>query len=376
VVEADSGAIGGSFSHEFMVIAETGEDAVACCDRCDYAANTERAEIRRGEAEQTNVPRESLNDVETPGQKSVEDVARFLKTNPACLIKTLIVSDGEGQAAAALVRGDHELNEIKLKNRLGWSAIDLADEETVRKVTGGPSGFSGPVGLHGVPLIADYAVESMRNAVTGANRLDRHFRNVNPGRDFTPDFYADIRAVREGDGCPRCRGLLRIIRGIEVGHIFKLGTKYSEAMGAVFLDEQGKSRPMIMGCYGIGVGRTAAAAIEQNHDADGIRWPLPLAPFSVLVLPLNVRSGEVISLAETIHAGLTGQGIDTLLDDRNERPGSKFKDADLIGIPYRVVVGDRGLKEGVVEIKERKSGAVTKVPVEEAVSKIVSLARD
>ncbi|NOY52348.1 MAG: proline--tRNA ligase [Deltaproteobacteria bacterium] len=370
-VEADTGTIGGNFSHEFMVMAETGEDAVACCDSCGYAANTERAEIRKGTAESSG-DADAVEEVETPGKKSVEEVAAFLKIEPERLIKTLIVMDEEGHAAVGLVRGDHELNEIKLKNRLGWETITLADEETVQRVTGGPSGFSGPVGLTGVPVIADHGILFVADGVTGANRADLHLRHVRVNRDFAPDAFEDIRIAREGDGCPRCDGTLRITRGIEVGHIFKLGTKYSEAMGATFLNEDGKSRPMIMGCYGIGVGRTAAAAIEQNHDDDGIIWPIPIAPFTALILPLNMKSKEVTELAEKFYDELTEKGVDVLLDDRNERPGFKFKDADLIGIPRRIVIGDRGLREGVVEIKERKSGDVTKVPVEEAVAKILS----
>ncbi len=298
-VEADTGAIGGSFSHEFMVMADTGEDAVATCGACRYAANTERAEIRREEARHSEDAPEALQEVETPSKKSVEEVAQFLTVSPSRLIKTLIVSNGSGAIAAALVRGDHALNEIKLKHLLGWEEIALADAATVERVTGGPSGFSGPVGLTGLPIVADHGIASVRNAVTGANRFDRHLCNVNLNRDFTPERFADIRMAMDGDGCPRCAGTLRISRGIEVGHIFKLGTKYSEALGANYLDEDGQSRPMVMGCYGIGVGRTAAAAIEQNHDQDGICWPLPLAPYSVLVLPLNMKSEEVVSLCRS-----------------------------------------------------------------------------
>jgi len=371
-VEADTGTIGGNFSHEFMVMAETGEDAVACCDSCSYAANTERAGIREEPAAAFGEAG-TLEEVRTPGKKSVEEVSAFLNVGPEKLIKTLIVMDGEGHAAVGLVRGDHELNEIKLKNRLGWETITLADEETVRRVTGGPSGFSGPVGLTGFPVIADHGILSVTEGVTGANRADLHLVNVRVNRDFTPDAFDDIRIAREGDGCPRCSGRLKISRGIEVGHIFKLGTKYSESMGATFLDEDGKSRPMIMGCYGIGVGRTVAAAIEQNHDPDGICWPVPIAPFSALILPLSAKSKEVVDLAEKFYGALREKGIDVLLDDRNERPGFKFKDADLIGIPCRIVIGDRGLKEGVVEIKERRTGEITRVAVEEAVPKVLSL---
>ncbi len=372
-VEADTGAIGGSFSHEFMVMAETGEDAVAVCDSCAYAANTERAEIRRAPAGGSGAPAKPLEEVTTPNQKSVEDVSRFLKVSPRQLIKTIVVTNGEGEAAVGLVRGDHDLNEIKLKNCFGWEAIALADETTINRVTGGPSGFSGPVGLMGIAVVADHGVAAMENVVTGGNRADLHLCNVNINRDFTPGQFADIRIARDGDGCPRCQGTLTITRGIEVGHIFKLGTKYSEALGANFLDEDGQSRPMIMGCYGIGVGRTAAAAIEQNHDKDGICWPLPISPFSVQVLPLNMKSEDVRTAAEKIYDELIARGIDTLLDDRDERPGFKFKDADLIGVPLRVVVGDKGLKDGVVELKSRKTGEITKVALNDAVRSVVDL---
>ncbi len=370
-VEADTGAIGGSFSHEFMVMADTGEDAVATCDTCRYAANTERAEIRREELVHTEDAPEALAEVETPGKKSVEEVAQFLKVSEDRLIKTLIVSNGSGAAAAALVRGGHELNEIKLKHLLGWEEIALADTALVERVTGGPSGFSGPVGLTGIPIVADHGIALVRDAVTGANRFDRHLCHVTLNRDFTLERFADIRVASDGDGCPRCPGTLRISRGIEVGHIFKLGTKYSKALGANFLDEDGKSKPMVMGCYGIGVGRTAAAAIEQNHDKDGICWPLPLTPYSVLVLPLNVKSEGVVSLAEKIYGELTAQGVDVLLDDRNERPGFKFKDADLIGIPLRVVIGDKGLQQNLVEIKERKSGTLIQVPPDQVPDRVL-----
>ena len=385
-VEADTGTIGGSFSHEFMVLAETGEDEIASCGSCDYAANVEKAESRHhglpvgwaaAAASSPGQPsRETARPVEavpTPGKKSVEEVAGTLGVDPRRLIKTLIVL-ADGEPVAVLIRGDHDLNEVKLGRVLGCQAVVMADAAVTERVTAAPVGFAGPVGLSGVRIVADRLVEGMVNAVAGGNAADTHFVNVNPGRDFTVSLYADLNRVRAGDRCPRCEtGALRIDRGIEVGHVFKLGTKYSEAMGAAFLDEEGKGRPFVMGCYGIGVGRTAAAAVEQNNDADGIVWPLPLAPFSVLVLPLNVRHEATRMAAEEIYRGLLARGIDTLIDDRDERAGGKFKDADLIGIPFRVVIGEKGLAEGMVEIKERRTGTVHRVPRDEAIPRVVSM---
>ncbi len=372
-VEAETGAIGGRFSHEFMVLADTGEDAIASCNRCSYAANVERAETREP---QSRPPAESemeeLKEVSTPGVKSVEEVSSFLKVEPARLIKTLIYETDKG-VVAALVRGDRELNEMKLKRHLDAQWVRLATEQTIEKVTGAPSGFSGPVKLN-IPIYADHSVKNIINGVTGANRKDAHLTGVNPGRDFKAG-YADLRVVENGDICPRCDGTLEVYRGIEVGHIFKLGTKYSEKMGATFLDEKGKERPMIMGCYGIGIGRTAAASIEQNHDDAGIIWPRPLAPFDVEVLPLNVNDRDVRKTAVEIYTSLVEAGLDVLIDDRDERAGIKFKDADLIGIPVRVTVGGRNLKDGKVEIKERAASGPKLVKAKDAVEEVLSMVR-
>ncbi|MFQ5353604.1 MAG: proline--tRNA ligase [Thermodesulfobacteriota bacterium] len=372
-VEAESGAIGGSFSHEFMVLADTGEDEVAACDTCDYAANVERAEVRPPAQRRPVSPEEdagALKPVGTPGKKTVEEVSEFLKVSPSTLIKTLIYSTDKGPVAA-LVRGDLELNEMKLARLLELSVVCLADDETVTKVTGAPSGFAGPVGLK-VPIYADYSVLSICGAVTGGNEADTHLQNVAAGRDFEA-VYSDLAFASEGDGCPRCAGVLNMRRGIEVGHVFKLGTKYSDAMGATFLDSNGKEQPIIMGCYGIGIGRTAAASIEQNHDEAGIIWPLGLAPFAVEVLVIKVKDEASMSAAEGIYNGLTEAGVETLFDERNERAGKKFKDADLIGIPVRITVGERNLAEGLVEVKSRGTGEVKKVRVEEAVSEVQGL---
>lgn len=358
-VEADSGPIGGSFSHEFMVLADTGEDTVVSCDSCEYAANMEKAEIRPVSVEVpgTDGP---PSKVSTPGVRTIEEVASFLKVRDQDLIKTLIVKTDKGPFAV-LLRGDHDLNEVKVKNFLNVMEIELADERTIEEVTGGPLGFSGPVGLKKLPMLADHAIRGIRAAVTGANEKDAHLVNVNPQKDFTVHQYGDFRAALEGDPCPRCQGTLKLSRGIEVGHVFKLGVKYSEAMNARFLDADGKERPMIMGCYGIGVSRTVAAAIEQNHDEDGIIFPPPLAPFRAVVTPVGAKSSDIDETAESIYRSLWANGIDALLDDRDERPGVKFKDADLIGIPFRITIGKKALAEGKVELRHRRKKETTLV---------------
>lgn len=375
-VQADSGNIGGSFSHEFMVIAETGEDVIMSSTGADYTANLELAEIGISEDEREGSRNteglESVSEVHTPDLKTVEEVADSLRVKTSDLIKTLIVQT-EKEVVAALVRGDTELSITKLRNLLGADTIDLATPEVIQKVTGGPMGFSGPVGLKGIKVLADKSVRNMKNAVTGANRKDYHIKGVNPGRDFEADTYGDIRVARDSDPCPRSNGVLKSSRGIEVGHVFKLGTKYSEAMGAVYTDENGNEKPIIMGCYGIGIGRTVAAAIEQNNDDYGIKFPAAIAPFEVSVLPLNMKQDDVTTVAENIYGELLKKGIDVLIDDRTDSAGIKFKDADLLGIPFQVTVGNKGLKDGSVEIKDRMSGEKTKVSVDEAVTTIESL---
>jgi len=370
-VEADSGPIGGNFSHEFMVLADTGEDVIVTCSACDYAANTEKAEIlapdvREAEPDQFGV----LERVATPDMRTIDEVCSFLKTVPISVIKTLVFDTGEG-AVVALVRGDHDINEIKLKNYLKCSELALADEDLIEKVTGAPRGFAGPAGLRGVRIIADYGLKGCVNMVAGGNERDVHIVNVNIGRDFTVDAFADIRLAVEGDACPRCAQPLTTTRGIEVGHIFKLGTKYSTSMQAAFLDAQGASHPMVMGCYGIGVGRTVAAAIEQSHDSDGIIFPAPIAPFSVLIVLVNPTDEQQNQVAVDLYEKLLGHGVDVLLDDRDERPGIKFKDADLIGIPLRVTVGRNAVKDGLVDIKWRKTGEQVQVVIADAVDKIL-----
>lgn len=362
-VEADSGSIGGRYSHEFMVMADSGEDAICHCSACNYAANLEKAEIARPAESETAGTTLDVEEVNTPEVRTIEEVCGFLQVAPYAVVKTLIFS-ADDTPVAVLILGDQEVNEIKVKNFLGCNSLELADDAMIRKVTGSPRGFAGAVGIQ-ARVIADYSLLGMSDCVMGANREDYHLRHVKPGRDFQIADYADLRIIRESDPCPRCGGEVRFARGIEVGHVFKLGTKYSKVMKAVFLDQSGKEKIMVMGCYGIGIGRTVAAAIEQNHDADGIVWPLPLAPYAVIITPVNVNEKMLADAAEELYRILTEKGVEVILDDRNERAGVKFKDADLIGIPYRVTVGPKRLAEGMMEIKTRRSGEVAILPVYE-----------
>jgi prolyl-tRNA synthetase len=375
-VEADTGNIGGSSSHEFMVIADSGEDAIVSCGTCAYGANVEKAECHPAAAEptgkETSVGKTgSPRKVSTPGKRTVEEVSGFLGIDPATLIKTLLFETSVGDVAI-LVSGTHEVNEIKVKNHIGADFVRLAGEERVREMTGAPSGFVGPVGLP-VRVIADHSVRAITSGATGGNEKDVHLVDVVPGRDFTPEGYADLRMVREGDPCPRCGGALRLSRGIEVGHVFRLGTKYSEAMRAVYLDEGGKERVAVMGCYGIGVGRTAAAAIEQNHDDDGIVWPISIAPFEVAVIPVNVKQADVMAAAERVAADLDTHGVEIFLDDREERPGIKFKDADLTGIPVRITLGEKNVAAGFGEIRDRKTGETLRIPLTDLAKEAIAL---
>lgn len=369
-VEADSGAIGGSSSHEFMVLAESGEDGIVSCDTCEYAANVEKAELVYRNIETPTATAE-LTRVDTPGQKTIEEVARFLKIAPSQLVKTLIVQTSTDEVVAVLLRGDRELNDIKLANLLGVDWALMAEDSIVKEVTGAPTGFAGPVGLK-IKVIADSEVKGMADFVIGGNAVDVHLTGANLDRDFEIAQFADVRQAVGGDPCPRCDcGTFESWRGIEVGHVFKLGTKYSDSMNATVLDANGKAQPLVMGCYGIGVGRTVAAAIEQNHDEYGMKLPMPLAPFHVLISMVNPKDDQVREVSEKLYQELLDAGIEVLLDDRNERPGIKFKDADLIGIPLRVTVGARNLKEGNVELKERSSGDQSMVAVDAISAQLV-----
>ena len=366
MVEADTGAIGGSFSHEFMVLAESGEDFIAGCQKCDYGSNIEKAECLppTGNSSSDSGLWKETQSVSTPNLTAVKEVASFLRVKPEQLVKTLIVQADE-EIVAVLIRGDYELNEVKLKNFLGAAEVIMADQETIETVTGGSMGFSGPVGLNNVRLLADYSVKNLVNFVTGANQKDTHLINVNWERDCPWPSFADLRLAQEGDSCPRCGAALSTRRGIEVGHIFKLGTKYSKALKATYLDQEGKEKIIVMGCYGIGVGRTMAAAIEQNYDRDGIIWPMPIAPYQVLILPTDITDKAIRDTADSIYSRLLAEGIEAIIDDRDERPGIKFKDADLLGIPLRITIGSKSLKQGLVEIRKRESGETIRIPKDE-----------
>ncbi len=370
-VEAETGLIGGSFSHEFMVLAETGEETIVSCTRCSYAANIEKAEFRRQTSREQphgKTSQKPAQKVSTPEKRTVDEVTQFLNVSSQDLVKTLIFESDKG-CVAALVRGDHELSEKKLKDIWGTKNIQLATEETVEEITRAPKGFAGPMGLS-VPILADLDIQEMANFVTGANEKDAHLIHVNTGRDFQVSQFVDIRSFAPGDRCPLCGEETRTDKGIEVGHTFKLGTKYSKALGATFLDDQGKEKEMVMGCYGIGVGRTVAAAIEQSYDQHGIVFPMPIAPFQVLILPININLGLLKETSEQLYHTLSEDGIEVLYDDREETPGVKFKDGDLIGIPLRVTLGEKNLKKGLVEIKKRRTGEVSLVKKEDALSKI------
>ncbi len=373
VVEAETGLIGGSASHEFMVLAETGEEIIVSCQSCNYAANVQKAEAKRTRlrARESRKTLKPLKKVKTPDMKTVEAVTQFLKVRPQDLVKTLIFETDQG-VVAGLIRGDHEINESKLEKLLGCGEAKLASDDVVYRATGAPKGFAGPIGLS-VKVIGDYSVEPMVDFVTGANEDDAHYINVNLGRDVKVDQFADVRMIKEGDRCPRCGKSLSFSRGIEVGHIFKLGTKYSKTLKATYLDENGQEREIVMGCYGIGVGRTAAAAIEQYHDEDGIIWPMPIAPFQVVVVPVNNKIESLMETAEGIYRLLSGNGVDVLLDDRDSTPGVKFKDADLIGIPLRITLGEKNLKRGLVEIRRRKNGETIVIGKDKATETVLAL---
>ena len=355
-VEASAGEIGGEENHEFMVLAATGESVVFSCSNCGYAASSGRAEAV---AATHDLPPShaavSLEEVATPGRTTVEEVSELLGRDPADFVKTLLFQ-ANGGTVAVLIRGDREVDEEKLGRALGADRVEMTGAARVREVTGAEVGFAGPHGLpDDVRVVADYSLAGRGNLVAGANRSGFHVTGLEIGRDVEPDAWIDAVRLVGGDPCPRCGTALAETRGIEVGHIFKLGTKYSEAMNAVFLDEEGRQRPFLMGCYGLGVTRVVAAAIEQNHDENGIVWPTAIAPYEVEVIPLNMDSARVVEAAERIYDECRAGGLEALLDDRPDRAGSKFADADLIGVPWRIVVGDRGLVDGMVEVARRRA---------------------
>ncbi len=371
-VEAESGPIGGDASHEFMVPASNGEDFVIHCPKCRYAANQERADTGRysklqAKADGAAAPAK----VDTPDAGSIEQVSKLLKSDAKSFIKTLIYK-ADGKPVAVLLRGDHTANEGKIRRATQATTVELADEATILKVTGAPVGFAGPIGIQ-CPCIADHDVALIESAIVGANAKDAHLTGVIPGTHFDLTETFDLRNAESEDPCPKCAGTLQMVHGIEVGHVFKLGTKYSVSMDAKFVDAQEHSHPIIMGCYGIGVTRVVASVVETCHDENGIIWPIGVAPYTVQIIPLNVSDSEVMKASNTIYGELTAAGIDVLMDDRDQRPGFKFKDADLIGIPLRVTIGGKGLAEGIAEIKLRKESDAKKIPLADAVGFVKDL---
>ncbi len=375
MVRSDSGAIGGSVSHEFMVLTRTqsGENDVLFCDTCEYAANSNRVESRMLPAD-TDGKFTEAKETDTPGIKSIEDLAKFFNIEQSAICKALLYITDK-KPVMALIRGDQAIEETKLQNALGVNEIRIARDDEVKEILGSDPGFMGPLGLK-IWLIGDESIKDLKNFVIGINKTDKHLTGANWGDSLDlPKTIADIRLAQPGEGCPECEGKLEITKGIEVGNIFKLGTKYSKKMNATFTAENGQEKPFIMGCYGIGVSRTAAAAVERYHDKDGIQWPMDIAPYQVSIVPVNVGDELQMSTAKSIYNSLRWDGIEVVLDDRDERPGVKFKDADLIGFPIRITAG-KTLSEGVVEIKVRSTVEMFKVPVEETVEKVLELIKE
>lgn len=360
-VEADPGMMGGSVSHEFMVPSDAGEDRIVVCQKCKYSASVDVAACKpKTKASSSKEKPLPIAQVDTPGITTIEKVSELLKVGSERLVKTLLYK-ADGNVVAVLLRGDHEANETKVKNYLKAAVLELADAKAIETVTHSPVGFSGPVGLRDVRIIADNAVKGMGNFITGANKKDAHIINVNIGRDFETKEFADLKMISKDDGCPSCGKPIDIKQAIEVGHTFKLGTKYSDVLGAKVLDKDGKELSAVMGCYGIGVTRILAGVIESNNDKDGIIWPLSIAPYEVIIVALNMDDKKVKEVSEDLYKTLSKSGVDVLFDDRNETAGVKFKDADLIGIPVKIIVGAKNAKKGIVEVKDRRTAAVTEV---------------
>ena len=370
-VEADTGVMGGDVSHEFMAVSPFGEDSVVTCEKCKYAANKEKAECLPpksgppGEDTRQILP---LEEVATPGAHTIEQVSEFLKVPPRQLVKTIIYKTNTG-FIAALVRGDHEVNEPKLRRAAQVETLEMATPEEIQRETGGPIGFSGPVGLK-LRILADHAVVALTNVVAGANKRDTHLTNVNVNRDFRPAVVADLRMAVAGDPCPRCGSPLGFTHGIEVGHVFKLGTRYSKKMNAVYLDDKSQLHPMVMGCYGIGVNRILAAAVENHHDDAGILWPKEIAPYQVQIVSLDHKKPEIVETARSLTEALERAGLEVLWDDRDAAPGVKFADADLIGLPVRITVGKRTLEAKTVDVRTRKNKDQKSVPLEQVVDAV------
>lgn len=371
IVDADSGSMGGTGSQEFMVKSEIGEAVIAFCDICGYAANDEKAECTPDIEKVVNENNDILGKVEkvsTPGVKTIEELTKFFKCAPEEFAKTLILR-ADDKTIAVMLRGDRELNIAKLQNFLGCTVLEMADNHTVMKITGAEVGFAGPIGLE-IEIYVDQEVAVMKNFVVGANETGSHFKNVNIGRDFKESFIKDLRKIVEGDKCPKCERNIRLTHGIEVGHTFKLGTKYSKALNCVYLDENSQEIPMVMGSYGIGINRTMASIIEQNHDENGIIWPMSVAPYHVAIVPVNITDSTQMELSEKIYLELKASGVEVIIDDRNERPGVKFKDVDLIGIPVRITIGKKA-GAGIVEYKLRRSPVVNELGILDAINEAI-----
>jgi prolyl-tRNA synthetase len=367
-VEADSGAIGGNASHEFMVLAENGEAEIVYCDQCDYAANIEIAPCKT--VEKNSVEQKELQKVHTPNAKTIDQITEFLKVTPRECIKTLFYQ-ADNEVIAVLIRGDRSINEIKLQKIHPCYNLELASEEAIQKITGCNPGYVGPIGDLNIPIYADLEVQALANAVCGANQEDYHWVNVNPSRDFKVTGYYDLRFIETGEPCPKCNEKLKMARGIEVGQVFKLGTKYSEALNAKYLDEKGQEKLLIMGCYGIGVSRTMAACVEQNYDENGIIWPKTIAPYQVVIVPISSKDPEHMNIAQNLYHKLIAAGVEVVLDDRNERPGVKFKDADLIGFPLRLTIGKKSVTEGLIEFKLRTEKEAVDVALDGVVDRVL-----
>lgn len=366
-VEADVGSMGGTRSEEFMVFSSIGESTILYCRNCNYYANVERANSVLDEfiSEEEMKP---LEEIDTPNIFTIEDLTKFFNTTPKKFIKTLVyVADGE--PLVALIRGDLDVNEVKLKNYVGAVELELASSEVIEKVTGAPVGFAGPIGLSDIRIVADLSIKNIVNAITGANKKDKHIINVNIGRDFDVKEFTDIRSAKVGDKCVNCGAILEETKGIEVGHIFKLGYKYTKSMNVTVLDKNGNRVHPIMGCYGIGIDRTIAAVVEVSNDQNGIIWPITISPFEVIIVPISIKDEEIMKISENLYRELLEEGIDVAIDDREETAGVKFNDADLIGIPFKLIVGKK-VKEGKVELKRRDNGEVYEIKIESLLPKV------
>jgi len=374
-VEADSGMMGGAGSHEFMVPCEIGEDKIVVCDTCGYSASSEVAEVKEMNTINEKANKEKIETVSTPNLTTVEEVSTFMKVTPDKLIKTLIYI-ADGKPIIVLVRGDHEAHEIKIKKQLGIENLVLADEKTIIEVTGSTIGFSGPVGLKGAKIFADFSIKGILNGVCGANKKDEHYKNVNCDVDFKVDKFIDGRCITEDDRCPKCTSKIKIKSAIEIGHTFKLGTKYTKALNATYLDADGKEQTIIMGCYGIGVNRILASLIETSYDDGGIIWPMSICPCQVSIIPIKYEDKEIKEVSDKIYEELVSLGVDVILDDRDKTPGVKFKDSDLVGFPVQVVVGKKGLLQEKIEVKIRKTGKTEMVSIKEVSSFVRDLVNE